>query len=89
MFYPELTFPGINLWNVWPSKWMNEVNLELEDKIIVHIDAPHFNAGCILLKKNERVIQAAPIIKYMFNWELDRIKSYCNKKGWKYEVEHC
>ena len=31
------------------------------------------------------VIRIAPIISYMNNWNLRRIKLYCDKKSWKME----
>lgn len=31
------------------------------------------------------VIRAAPIIRYMVGWTLERVEDYCKKKGWKIE----
>lgn len=31
-FWPELTFPPINLWNVWPSEEMLALDMELRTK---------------------------------------------------------
>lgn len=42
----------------------------------VHIEAPHFVAGC-------HNGTCAPIIKYMETWPIEKIRSYCLKKGWK------
>jgi hypothetical protein len=39
--------------------------------------APHFTAG---VEVGDR---AAPIIKYMAKWSEEKIREYCNKKGWK------
>lgn len=47
--------------------------------ITLRIEAPHFVAGCANGK-------CAPIIKYMENWPVERIKSYCASKGWKLEI---
>jgi hypothetical protein len=43
---------------------------------ILVIDAPHFCAGIVDGR-------AAPIIKYMVGWDIDRILEYCEHKGWK------
>lgn len=31
-------------------------------------------------------LDVAPIIKYMKHWEIDKIVSYCKKKGWKIDI---
>lgn len=46
----------------------------------VRITAPHFCAGVVV---GER---AAPIVQYMREWTLERIQSYCQRKGWLCEV---
>lgn len=43
----------------------------------VWIKAPHFTAG------GEVGGRFAPIIKYMSDWSVERIKAYCNRKGWE------
>jgi hypothetical protein len=48
------------------------------------IDAPHFYAGIVL--QNDRVIEAADIVKYMRKWTRDRVRGYCKDKGWKVSV---
>ena len=45
--------------------------------LLLTIDAPHFNAGLI------PGARAAPIIRYMQRWHIDRIKEYCERKGWE------
>lgn len=55
------------------------------------IDAPHFYAGIVLW--DDRVVEAADIVKYMRKgkWDRVRVRDYCKKKGWKvsvvYEIE--
>lgn len=49
-------------------------------EILAVIEAPHFCAGIVLW--NDRVIEAANIIKYMKHWSRDRVRAYCEKKGW-------
>lgn len=46
----------------------------------VRITAPHFVAGVVVGKR------AAPIVKYMINWDMKRIRDYCLGKGWMVEV---
>ena len=48
------------------------------------IDAPHFYAGVVLW--DDKVVEAAPIVKYMKKWDRDRVRSYCKSKGWKVSV---
>ena len=43
------------------------------------IVAPHFVAGCSNGK-------CAPIIRYMENWSIERISTYCLSKGWLLEI---
>lgn len=49
--------------------------------MLAAIDAPHFYAGIVL--DDNIVIIAAPIVKYMKGWPRDRVRSYCQQKGWK------
>ena len=49
------------------------------------IDAPHFfYAGIVLW--DDKVTEAADIIKYMRKWRRDRVRDYCKSKGWKVTV---
>lgn len=50
------------------------------------IDAPHFLAGIVLW--NDRVTEAADIVKYMRKgkWTRDKVRDYCKTKGWKVSV---
>jgi hypothetical protein len=47
------------------------------------IDAPHFYCGIVLF--DDRVVEAAPIVKYMAKqkWTRDRVRDYCKAKGWR------
>lgn len=49
------------------------------------ISAKHFVAGLTVM--NEAVCESAPIISYMMKWKLDRVKSYCEYKGWT--ISYC
>lgn len=48
------------------------------------IDALHFYAGIVLW--DNRVTEAADIVKYMRKWHRDRVRAYCKEKGWKVSV---
>lgn len=53
-------------------------------KLIASINAPHFYCGIVLI--DDRVIRAAPIVKYMIGWSRNRVREYCTKKCWIIEV---
>lgn len=53
-------------------------------EILAVIDAPHFYAGIILW--NDRVVEAADIVKYMRRWRRETVRDYCQHKGWKISV---
>ena len=55
-------------------------------EILAVIDAPHFYAGIVL--QDDRVIEAANIVKYMRRWSRNRVRTYCKAKGWKISVVH-
>ena len=52
--------------------------------MLARIVAPHFIAGIIL--KEDRVVQAAPIVSYMINWSRNRVINYCRSKSWTVSV---
>jgi hypothetical protein len=49
-------------------------------EILACIDAPHIFGGIVL--RNDRVVVAADIIRYMRGWSRDRVRNYCSEKGW-------
>ena len=51
----------------------------------LQLTAPHFVAGLFLHVDNEVCFEAAPIIKYMRGWSLDRIVGYARYKKWQIE----
>lgn len=55
-------------------------------EILAAIDAPHFFAGIVLW--DDKVVEAADIVKYMKRWNRDKVRAYCAKKGWKISVVH-
>lgn len=55
-------------------------------EMLAAIDAPHFFAGIVL--RNDRVIEAADIVKYMRGWPRSRVRTYCQRKGWRVSIVH-
>lgn len=53
-------------------------------EILASIEAPHFLCGIVL--RNDRVIEAAPIVKYMKGWSRARVRDYCQEKDWSVSV---
>ena len=53
--------------------------------IMIHdlyqIMAPHFCAGFVM--KEDVVVNAAPIIRYMMGWSYRKVQAYCQKKNWQ------
>lgn len=50
---------------------------------VIRITAPHFVAGVV--PHNGRVVNAAPILRYMIHWDGKRVAAYCKAKGWTWE----
>jgi len=51
--------------------------------LIIRIVAPHFVAGAI--PHNGRIVNAAPILRFMLHWTGTQVADYCRKKGWTWE----
>lgn len=49
----------------------------MEAGTLLIISAPHYVAGLIYKER------AAPIIQYMIDWDIEKIRAYCAKKNWK------
>ncbi|WP_157787984.1 hypothetical protein [Bradyrhizobium elkanii] len=47
---------------------------------MIIIDAPHFYAAVVVGQTN-RVIRAAPILRYMIGWDRQRVLAYADRKG--------
>jgi hypothetical protein len=45
------------------------------------IDTPYFYAA-VVLDKNEVVVDAAPIIKYLMGKTVKEVQAYCKLRGW-------
>lgn len=52
--------------------------------MLARITAPHFCAG-LVFDGNMRVIEAAPILRYMIGWSAGRVIDYCSRKHWQNE----
>ena len=48
----------------------------------MRIVAPHFVAA---FEAEDRVVRAAPIIKYMVGWDGARVAGYCRSRNWTWE----
>lgn len=53
-------------------------------EIIVAIDAKYFYAGIII--EGGKVIDAAPIVRYMIGWSRAKAAAYVGRKRWKVTV---
>jgi hypothetical protein len=52
--------------------------------MLAQITAPHLCAGIIL--RNDVVVDAAPILRWMIGKSRDFVRSYCARKGWSVVV---
>lgn len=53
---------------------------------LAQIEAPHFHAGIVLW--DDKVVEAAPIVKYFKGCRREAVRKYCAEKGWKVTVVH-
>jgi hypothetical protein len=53
-------------------------------EILAEIEADDFCAGLVL--RDDKVIEAAPIIGYMKGWSRGRVRDHCTEKGWKAKI---
>lgn len=57
----------------------------IETLAVIECDgAKPFTAGIVLW--DDKVVEAANIVKYMKRWSRDRVREYCKQKGWKVKV---
>jgi len=53
--------------------------------MFITIKSSYFVAGLQLVKiRDNYKNKCAPIISYMNDWDLEKIKAYCIKKKWEY-----
>jgi len=64
---------------------------------LIRITAPHFCAGLTLggleVEPQMRcegdasiIAETAPILSYMRGWQIERVRAYCKRRGWRIEV---
>ncbi len=63
---------------------MNQANAPAVTEQLLSIDAPHFYCGLVL--SNDRVVRAAPIVRYMVGWPRRRVEGYCRARNWRIET---
>jgi hypothetical protein len=51
---------------------------------LAQIRAPHFTAGIVLW--DDKVVEAANIVRYMKKWPRDRVRQYVGSKKWSISV---
>lgn len=49
---------------------------------LAQITTPDGKCGGLVLWDNT-VVEAADVFKYMRKWSRDRVRSYCQQRGWK------
>jgi len=47
---------------------------------LIRIESSYFVAGITI---GDTYNKCAPILHYMKDWDIQKIKNYCSKKGWK------
>lgn len=52
--------------------------------MLVRIEAPHFVAGIEYRSRTFNV--CPPILRYMKDWNLYEITTYCQSKNWRYKI---
>lgn len=62
-----------------------ERKVELSTKILYQITSKYFCAGLEHWFEDDRITEAAPIIKYMKTWPIDKVLDHCKIKHWKIE----
>ena len=48
---------------------------------LLAIDAPYFYCGVVV--RNDRVIRAAPIVRYTLGWTAQHLHDYARRRGWR------
>lgn len=55
-----------------------------EQTSLYRIVAPHFVCGIVV--NGGVATEAAPIIRYMIGWKVDRMREYCAGKRWSFTI---
>ena len=48
---------------------------------LIRVQAPHFVAGAVMTE--DKIVHAAPIIRWMVGKKRDYLRRYCKRKGWE------
>jgi len=51
---------------------------------MIRITAPHFCAGAIF--RHGKIVEAAPIIKWMIGRSVADMRRYCEQMAWRFEM---
>jgi hypothetical protein len=51
---------------------------------MIVIDSGYFVAALEI--EDDKVVNAAPIVKYMMGWSTQRVRNYAHSKNWKLDV---
>jgi hypothetical protein len=51
---------------------------------VLWIVTPYCCAG--IVARDGKVVEAAPIFRYMIGWDGRRVADYCYRKGWSWEI---
>lgn len=52
--------------------------------MMIWIKSSYFTVGIEV--KNDKVVKIAPIVKYMYGWDRQKVIDYCVSKQWYYEI---
>lgn len=51
---------------------------------MLQVTAPYFCAGAKV--RGQKIVSAAPIIKYMIGWTVNKAQQYATSKGWQARI---
>ena len=54
--------------------------------VLYRISAPHFVAGIIQDTETSQITDAAPILRYMVGWNIEKVLDYVERKRWEMEI---
>jgi len=59
-------------------------------ELLAQVEGQHngkpFAAGIVLW--DDKVVEAAPIVRFMRRWHRDRVREHCQRLGWRISVVH-
>lgn len=54
------------------------------DEELIRIEAPHFVAGIIVI--DGKCVRPAPILKWTRGKDVETVRAYCERRGWKFRL---